>query len=114
MAAFLGAVRFFTKVGIIGGTAYVVYDQDLLGNGEHSSEILQKVSTAVPAAVDQAAKYFGVELPELPKLNVPAAELWNTGVDATASFFSAAPSKCTEYAQMGWQYVKKTVADKTG
>ncbi|XP_072338275.1 MICOS complex subunit MIC13 [Scyliorhinus torazame] len=109
----MAALRFFAKVGIIGSTMYVVSDQELLGNGERSSEILQKLSIAVPAAVDQTAKYFGVKLPELPKLNVSPDKMWNTGIDATVSFFSAAPSKCTEYTQKGWQYIKN-VTNKTG
>ncbi|XP_078054822.1 MICOS complex subunit MIC13 [Mustelus asterias] len=104
--------RFFTKVGIIGGALYTVYDQDLLGNGERSSEILEKVSTQVPVAVDQWANYFGVKLPDIPKLNVPAAELWNTGVKATAHFLSTVPTKCNEFSHRGWHYIKD-MANKT-
>ncbi|XP_060702399.1 MICOS complex subunit MIC13 [Hemiscyllium ocellatum] len=100
------SVRFFTKFGIIGGTVYVIYDQDLFGNGEHSLEVLKTVSAAVPTAMDHWAKYFGVELPEVPKLNVPVNEYWNSGVEATACILSAAPTKCNEYTQKGWQYIK--------
>ncbi|XP_041039435.1 MICOS complex subunit MIC13-like [Carcharodon carcharias] len=106
MASVFRTVRFFTKAGIIGGTVYFVYDQDLLGNGEQICEILKKGSTVLPVAVDQWTKYFGVELPDVPKLNVPIAEYWNTGVEATANFLSAAPTKCNEYTQKGWQYIK--------
>ncbi|XP_020373761.2 MICOS complex subunit MIC13, partial [Rhincodon typus] len=98
--------RFFTKFGIIGGSVYIIYDQDLFGNGERSLEILKTTSNVLPVAMDHWAKYFGVELPEVPKLNVPINEYWNTGVEATAGFLSAAPTKCNEYTQKGWQYVK--------
>ncbi|XP_067872266.1 MICOS complex subunit MIC13 isoform X2 [Heterodontus francisci] len=99
-------VKFFTRFGIVGGTMYIVYDQDLLGNGKQSCEILKKVSTVVPVAVEQWSKYIGVELPDIPKLDVPLTEFWNTGVEATTGFLSAAPTKYNEYTQKGWQYIK--------
>ncbi|XP_067824527.1 MICOS complex subunit MIC13 isoform X2 [Heptranchias perlo] len=97
---------FFTRVGIVGGTVYIVYDHGLLGNGAQSCEILNKVAAVVPAAVDEWSKYFGVELPDVPKLDVPLTEYWNSGIETTISALSCAPTKCNEYTQKGWQYVK--------
>ncbi|XP_059847225.1 MICOS complex subunit MIC13 [Hypanus sabinus] len=103
----LAVARFFTKTGILGGSVYLVYDQGLLGSGEQSCQVLNKVSVAVPEAVDQWSKYIGVELPDIPKLNVPVSEYWNTGIEMTVSFLSSAPTKFNEYTEKGWQYIKK-------
>ncbi|XP_069784172.1 MICOS complex subunit MIC13 [Narcine bancroftii] len=103
----LAAGRFITKTGIIGGSIYLAYDQGLLANGEQSCQVLNKVSIAVPKAVDEWSKYFGVKLPDLPKLNVPISEYWNTGIEMTVSFLSSAPTKFSEYTEKGWQYMKK-------
>ncbi|XP_062888243.1 MICOS complex subunit MIC13 [Mobula hypostoma] len=103
----LAVARFFTKTGIIGGSVYLVYDQGLLGSGEQSCQVLNKVSVAVPEAVDQWSKYIGVQLPDIPKLNVPISEYWNTGIEMTVSFLSSAPTKFNEYTEKGWQYIKK-------
>ncbi|XP_032902338.1 MICOS complex subunit MIC13 [Amblyraja radiata] len=103
----LAAVRIVTKTGIIGGSVYLAYDQGLLGDGEQSCKVLNKVSVAVPEALDQWSKYFEVELPELPKTNVPVAEYWNSGIESIVSFLSNAPTKLNEYTETGWQYIKK-------
>uniref|UniRef100_UPI00398F7892 MICOS complex subunit MIC13 n=1 Tax=Pristiophorus japonicus TaxID=55135 RepID=UPI00398F7892 len=103
-------VKFFTKAGIVGGSVYIVYDQGLLGDGAQSCEVLNRVSTIVPVAMDQWSKYLGVELPDVPKLGVPLTGYWNAGVETTASALSAAPTKCNEYTRKGWQYIKGLTA----
>ncbi|XP_078279874.1 MICOS complex subunit MIC13 [Rhinoraja longicauda] len=107
MARALAAIRFVTKTGIIGGSVYLAYDQGLLGDGEQSCKVLNKMSVAVPEAVDQLSKDLQVELPELPKLNVNVAESWNSGIECITSFLSNAPTKLNEYTETGWQYIKK-------
>jgi len=54
--------RLATKVTIAGGALYVAYDSGLLGSSEQGSEALQKAKAAIPPAIEEWMKYFGVEV----------------------------------------------------
>lgn len=54
--------RLATKVGIAGGAVYVAYDSGLLGGSEQGSEALQKARAAVPPAIEEWMKYFGLQV----------------------------------------------------
>ncbi|KAG7239015.1 hypothetical protein INR49_030280 [Caranx melampygus] len=53
--------RLATKVTIAGGALYVAYDSGLLGSSEQGSEALEKAKVAVPPAIEEWMKYFGLE-----------------------------------------------------
>lgn len=54
--------RLATKVTIAGGALYVACDSGLLGNGEQGSEALGKAKAAIPPAIEEWMKYFGLEV----------------------------------------------------
>lgn len=54
--------RLATKVTIAGGALYVACDSGLLGSSEQGAEALEKAKTAVPPAIEEWMKYFGVEV----------------------------------------------------
>lgn len=54
--------RLATKVTIAGGALYVACDSGLLGSSEQGSEALEKAKTAIPPAIEEWMKYFGVEV----------------------------------------------------
>ena len=54
--------RLATKVGIAGGAVYVAYDSGLLGGSEQGSVALSKAKAAIPPAVEEWTKYFGLEV----------------------------------------------------
>lgn len=54
--------RLATKVTIAGGAIYVACDSGLLGSGEQGSQALEKAKAAIPPAVEEWMKYFGLEV----------------------------------------------------
>ena len=49
-------------MAVAGGAVYVVYDSGLLGNSTQGSEALVKAKSAIPPAIDEWMKYFGLEV----------------------------------------------------
>lgn len=47
---------------IAGGAVYVTYDSGLLGSSEQGSAALEKAKAAVPPALEEWMKYFGLEV----------------------------------------------------
>lgn len=54
--------RLATKVTIAGGALYVACDSGLLGSSEQGSEALGKAKAAIPPAIEEWMKYFGLEV----------------------------------------------------
>ncbi|XP_026161403.1 MICOS complex subunit MIC13 [Mastacembelus armatus] len=104
----LPLVKLATKVTIAGGALYVACDSGLLGNSQQGSEALEKAKAAVPPAIEEWMKYFGLEaqLPSVPKIEFSPIQAWNSGVRWTISSLSEAPTKTTEYTNQGLQYLK--------
>ena len=50
---------------VAGGALYVAYDSGLLGGSAQGSEVLSKAKAAIPPAVDEWMKYFGLEVQSL-------------------------------------------------
>ncbi|KAF7648714.1 hypothetical protein LDENG_00152820 [Lucifuga dentata] len=107
-ARILPIVKLATKVTIAGGAVYVACNSGLLGSSEQGSEALGKAKAAVPPAIEEWMKYFGLEaqLPTMPKVEIAPVQAWNSGVRWTISALSEAPTKATEYTNQGLQYVK--------
>lgn len=107
-ARILPVIKLATKVTIAGGALYVAYDSGLLGSSQQGLEALEKAKSAVPPAVEEWMKYFGLEaqLPTVPKIEFAPVESWNSGVRWTISALSDAPTKATEYTNQGLQYMK--------
>lgn len=61
-APVLPFLRLATKVTIAGGALYVACDSGLLGSSEQGSEALRKAKAAVPPAIEEWMKYFGLEV----------------------------------------------------
>ncbi|XP_011472140.1 MICOS complex subunit MIC13 isoform X2 [Oryzias latipes] len=104
----LPVVKLATKVGIAGGAVYVAYDSGLLGGSEQGSEALQKARAAVPPAIEEWMKYFGLQtqLPTIPNVEFSPVQAWNSGVRWTISRLSEAPTKASEMTTQGFQFVK--------
>lgn len=102
-------LRLATKVGIAGGAVYVAYDSGLLGGSAEGSEALSKAKAAIPPAVDEWSKYFGLELPAAPKIEFSPCDAWNSGVRKSIHALSVAPSVMCEYTSQGLQYVKDLI-----
>uniref|UniRef100_A0A674J087 MICOS complex subunit MIC13 n=1 Tax=Terrapene triunguis TaxID=2587831 RepID=A0A674J087_9SAUR len=101
-----------TLSSLAGGAMYVAYDQGLLGNGSQGAEALKKARAALPPAIQEWTNYTGWEvrtLPSTPKFDFSVSESWNTGVQATMSALSVAPTKVHEYTQDGWKYMKNLI-----
>ncbi|XP_060797389.1 MICOS complex subunit MIC13 isoform X4 [Neoarius graeffei] len=77
-AKMLPVVKLATKVGIAGGAMYVAYDSGLLSGSAEGSEALNKAKAAIPPAVDEWTKYFGLELPAAPKIEFSPGDAWNS------------------------------------
>lgn len=107
-AKILPVVKLATKVAVAGGAVYIVYDSGLLGNSTEGSEVLGKAKSAIPPAVDEWMKYFGLEtqLPTLPKIEFSPVGSWNSGVRTSISALSQAPTTVCDYTNQGQQYVK--------
>lgn len=101
-------LKLATKVTIAGGALYVAVDSGLLGSSEEGSQALEKAKAAIPPALEEWMKYFGVEaqLPTMPKVEFSPVESWNSGVRWTISSLSEAPTKANEYTNQGIQYLK--------
>ncbi|XP_054644983.1 MICOS complex subunit MIC13 [Dunckerocampus dactyliophorus] len=101
-------IKLATKVTIAGGAVYVAYDSGLLGSGEQGSEALGRARAAIPPAVEEWMKYFGLEaqLPTVPKVEFSPVQAWNSGVRWSISTLSDAPRKAAEYSSQGLQYFK--------
>ncbi|KPP57457.1 protein QIL1-like [Scleropages formosus] len=99
-------MKLVTKVSVAGGALYVAYDTGLLGSGEKGAEVLGKAKAAIPPALQEWMKYFGVEVPAPPKIDLSPKETWNTGVQKSVSALSVAPTKVCEYTNQGIQYLK--------
>lgn len=54
--------RLATKVSIAGGAVYVAWDSGLLGNSKQGSEALEKAKAALPPALEEWMKYFGLQV----------------------------------------------------
>ncbi|XP_067414717.1 MICOS complex subunit MIC13 isoform X1 [Emydura macquarii macquarii] len=100
---------FVIKGSLAGAAVYVAYDQGLLGNGSRGAEALKKAREALPPAIQEWTNYTGWELPSTPKFDFSVSESWNTGVQATISALSVAPTRIREYTQDGWKYVKDLI-----
>lgn len=107
-ARILPVVKLATKVTIAGGALYVAVDSGLLGSSEQGSQALEKAKAAVPPAIEEWMKYFGLEaqLPTVPKIEFSPVETWNSGVRWTISSLSEAPTRASEYTNQGLQYLK--------
>ncbi|XP_029285448.1 MICOS complex subunit MIC13 [Cottoperca gobio] len=107
-ARILPVVKLATKLTIAGGALYVACDSGLLGSSEQGSEALGKAKAAIPPAIEEWMKYFGLEaqLPTIPKVEFSPVQAWNSGVRQSISTLSEAPSKATAYTNHGVQYVK--------
>uniref|UniRef100_A0AAY4CDC0 MICOS complex subunit MIC13 n=1 Tax=Denticeps clupeoides TaxID=299321 RepID=A0AAY4CDC0_9TELE len=102
----LMSFRLATKVTIAGGAVYVAYDSGLLGGNEEGSIVLGKATAAIPPAVDEWMKYFGLELPAPPKIGFSPVEAWNSGVQTSFHTLSVAPTKVCDYTSQGLKYLK--------
>ncbi|XP_037554111.1 MICOS complex subunit MIC13 [Nematolebias whitei] len=111
MARILPLLKLAAKVTIAGGAVYVACDSGLLGNSQQGSEALEKAKAAVPPALEEWMKYFGLEaqLPTMPTIEFSPVQSWNSGVRWTISNLSEAPTKAAEYANQGAQYVKDLI-----
>ncbi|XP_029988222.1 MICOS complex subunit MIC13 [Sphaeramia orbicularis] len=107
-AKVLPVVKLATKVTIAGGALYVAYDSGLLGSSDQGSEALRKAKAAIPPAIEEWLKYFGLEaqLPTMPKIEFSPVKSWNSGVRWTISTLSEAPTKASDYTNQGLQYLK--------
>ncbi|XP_041647368.1 MICOS complex subunit MIC13 [Cheilinus undulatus] len=107
-AKILPVVKLATKVTIAGGALYVAYDSGLLGSSEQGSVALEKAKAAIPPAIEEWMKYFGLQaqLPTVPKIEFAPVQSWNSGVRWTISSLSEAPTKANEYTNKGLQYIK--------
>ncbi|XP_029905020.1 MICOS complex subunit MIC13 [Myripristis murdjan] len=107
-ARVLPFVKLATKVTIAGGALYVCYDSGLLGGSEQGSEVLAKAKAAVPPALEEWMKYFGLEaqFPTIPKIEFSPVKAWNSGVRTSISALSDAPTRAGEYTNQGLQYLK--------
>lgn len=107
-AKILPVVKLATKVTIAGGALYVAYDSGLLGSSEQGSEALKKAREAVPPAIQEWMKYFGLEaqLPTIPTIEFSPLQSWNSGVRWTISSLSEAPTRATNFTNRGLQYMK--------
>ncbi|XP_076009251.1 MICOS complex subunit MIC13 [Genypterus blacodes] len=107
-AKILPIVKLATKVTIAGGAVYVACNSGLLGSSEQGSVALGKARAAVPPAIEEWMKYFGLEaqLPTMPQIEFSPVQSWNSGVRWTVSSLSDAPTKATAYTTQGLQYLK--------
>ncbi|XP_042338196.1 MICOS complex subunit MIC13 [Plectropomus leopardus] len=107
-AKILPVVKLATKVTIAGGALYIAVDSGLLGSSEQGSEALGKAKAAIPPAIEEWMKYFGLEaqLPTMPKIEFSPVEAWNSGVRTSISALSEAPTKAAGYTNQGLQYLK--------
>ncbi|KAG7515056.1 MICOS complex subunit MIC13 [Solea senegalensis] len=77
----LPLVKLATKVTIAGGALYIACDSGLLGSSEQGSVALDKAKAALPPAIQDWMKYFGLEaqLPTMPKIEFSPVQTWNSG-----------------------------------
>ncbi|KAK2907718.1 MICOS complex subunit MIC13 [Channa argus] len=108
-ARILPVVKLATKLTIAGGALYIACDSGLFGSSEQGTEALEKAKVAIPPAIEEWTKYFGLEaqLPTIPKIEFSPVQTWNSGVRWTISALSEAPTKATEYTNQGFQYMKE-------
>uniref|UniRef100_A0A6B2FB02 MICOS complex subunit MIC13 n=1 Tax=Bothriechis nubestris TaxID=1766655 RepID=A0A6B2FB02_9SAUR len=102
-------LKWMAKAGLAGGALFVVYSQGLLGGSDKGAQALHKAKAAVPPAVEEWTKYFGWQLPEVPKTEFSLCNAWNSGVRTVISALSIAPTKSCEYTHQGWKYIKEHV-----
>ncbi|XP_026546064.1 MICOS complex subunit MIC13 [Notechis scutatus] len=100
-------VKLTAKAGLAGGALYLVYSQGLLGSSDKGAHALHKAKAAVTPAVEEWTKYFGWQLPAVPKTEFSLCDAWNSGVRTVISALSIAPTKGCEYTQQGWKYIKE-------
>ncbi|KAK9519120.1 hypothetical protein VZT92_021867 [Zoarces viviparus] len=107
-ARLLPLVKLATKVTIAGGALYIACDSGLLGSSEQGSEALEKAKAAIPPAIEEWMKYFGLEtrLPTIPKVEFSPVQAWNSGVRQSISSLSEAPTNAAKYTNQGLQYLK--------
>ncbi|XP_063057471.1 MICOS complex subunit MIC13 [Engraulis encrasicolus] len=105
-AKLLPVAKLATKLTIAGGAIYVAYDSGILGNSEEGSVALGKAKAAIPPAVDEWAKYFGLSLPTIPNIEFAPLQAWNSGVQKSIHALSMAPTRAGEATSQGVQYVK--------
>ncbi|KAJ3599292.1 hypothetical protein NHX12_033255 [Muraenolepis orangiensis] len=101
-------LKLATKLTVVGGAFYVVYDSGLLGSSEQGTEVLGRAKTAIPPAINEWMKYFGMEaqVPELPTIEFSPRQAWNSGVRTSISALSDGPTKVCNYTSQGFQYLK--------
>ncbi|CAL8268553.1 unnamed protein product [Boreogadus saida] len=104
----LPVLKLTSKVAVAGGALYVVYDSGLLGSSQQGTEVLGKAKTAIPPAINEWMKYFGMEaqIPALPTIEFSPRQAWNSGVRTTFSTLSEGPTKICDYTSQGFQYLK--------
>uniref|UniRef100_A0A8D0DWL9 MICOS complex subunit MIC13 n=1 Tax=Salvator merianae TaxID=96440 RepID=A0A8D0DWL9_SALMN len=102
-------IKFLVKGGLAGGAIYVVYNQGLLSGSDQGAEALHKIQEALPPALEEWARYFGWQLPAVPKTKFSLCNTWNSGVRTVIGAFSVAPTRACEYTQDGWKYMKDLV-----
>ncbi|XP_063003065.1 MICOS complex subunit MIC13 [Elgaria multicarinata webbii] len=102
-------VKLLVKGGLAGGAIYLVYNQGLLSGGDQGAQALRKAQEALPPAVEEWAKYFGWQLPTIPKTEFSLCNSWNSGVRTVIGGLSVAPTRACEYTQHGWKYMKDLV-----
>ncbi|KAL1023022.1 hypothetical protein UPYG_G00035490 [Umbra pygmaea] len=102
-------LKLASKVTIAGGALYVAYDSGLLGGSKQGSEALEKAKAAVPPAVDEWVKYFGFELPAIPKIGFAPIDAWNSGVQSSISVLSSGPTTLGNYTNQGLQHLKDLI-----
>ncbi|XP_054837297.1 MICOS complex subunit MIC13 [Eublepharis macularius] len=105
----LPVVKFLVKGGLVGGAVYIVYEQGLLSSSDQGAEALRKAQEALPPAVEEWTRYFGWQLPAIPKTEFSISNSWNAGVQAVIGALSIAPTRACEYTQHSWKYLKDLI-----
>lgn len=107
-ARILPVIKVVTKATIAGGALYVVYDSGLFGSSDQGAVALDKAKAAIPPALNEWMKYFGLEaeLPTVPKMEFAPLESWNSGVRWTISTLSEAPTNAYDFTHQSLQYIK--------
>ncbi|XP_077188229.1 MICOS complex subunit MIC13 [Paroedura picta] len=105
----LPVVKFLVKGSLVGGAVYIAYEQGLLSGSDRGAEALRKAQEAFPPAVEEWTRYFGWQLPPIPKTEFSIANSWNAGVETAFGALSVAPTRACEYTQHSWKYLKDLI-----
>uniref|UniRef100_A0A8C4ZEV6 MICOS complex subunit MIC13 n=1 Tax=Gadus morhua TaxID=8049 RepID=A0A8C4ZEV6_GADMO len=97
----------FLQHGAVTGALYVVYDSGLLGSSQQGTEVLGKAKTAIPPAINEWMKYFGMEVNKQTLFQYCLICMsFFSGVRTTFSTLSEGPTKICDYTSQGFQYLK--------